>query len=65
MDEPDACLEQFAPLFLAVVEPVKREAAQQALRDVVTDEQSRLRLMIWAYQGPLRLYESGAFDNVD
>jgi hypothetical protein len=62
-DDPTACMEEFAPLFLAAVAPERRADALRALRTLLHDPQGRLEFVLMAYQSALRLYEAGAFDN--
>jgi hypothetical protein len=55
-------MEQFAPLFLSVVAPERRADVLRTFRTLVHDPQERLQLVLWAYQGALKLYNEGAFD---
>lgn len=61
-DDPNACMVQFAPLFLSFVAPARRAEALLTMRELVHDPQGRLQMLIWAYQGALKLYNEGAFD---
>ena len=46
-----------------VAEAKRRAEALCTLHALLHDPQSRMEIVLWAYQSALRLYEAGAFDN--